>query len=66
MIGKEWNLFFAREDGWWGSAEKNSMVAKIVIRTYGSNKRNYPTFEDCYAVLEEKVNLYEETQNVKR
>lgn len=56
MIEKEWNLYFSRDGGWWGSAEKATMTATVRITT-GPDK--YQTFQDCYNVLEVKIKMHE-------
>lgn len=59
MIDKKWKLYFSRDGGWYASADCNDMAATIRITTY---EKNYPTFEDCYSVLEAKIKLHEEAK----
>lgn len=55
-IPSEWRLSIMRDGGWSGSAEKTTATHKVKINAYSPK---YPSFEDVYNVLREKIKIYE-------
>lgn len=58
-IPTEWKLHFGRDGGWYGHAEKPLSACTVSIKTSDTLIYRYPTFDDCYNVLLERIKLYE-------